>query len=328
MCINPIEIINYNTKEIKTVKCGKCILCRRKKCREWAIRLINESKYYKKMCMVTLTFKPKFLMRPIVKKLKKYHTIKNKEMPCKTIRKVEKYETIISPEYINDVKKTGWLFTFFNKKLRRILDKKEIKYAFYAVGEHGTEKTHRAHWHVILFGVGIEDLEAINIGNSKKRKPIYYSKIIEKAWNYKKMEIGKHTISEVTGATIKYVANYTMKKMYHNGNELYKTTMRFSNQNKIGIKWARRNHKELRKGYLKDDEGQKYAIPKQYYLEMKRFENEITNESMNQTAIIIEQKKDEKIKELLEKGMLSKEELLKKAKKLENRLKLQERSTE
>ena len=120
-----------------------------------------------------------------------------------------------------------------------------------------------------------------------------------------------------------------MKKMYKNIKEdkKYPTTMRFSNQQKIGIKWARKYHKELRKGYLLDNENQKYNIPKGYYKEMLRYQNSLENETMTQTAIEIEQKQIELINKLKEKGLLTREEIKKKAEKLRNKYKKIDRDT-
>lgn len=325
MCINPIKIINKQTNEEITVPCGKCIICRRKKCREWALKLYHEGQYYKKMCMVTLTFRPNFLLKPKIKELVKYKTKTDKETGEKKKEKI-KYKTIISPKYITDVKLTGWLVTLFIKKLRKHFENTNINFAYFAVGEHGSQNTHRAHWHILFFGIDKETLESVNIGKSKKNKEIYFSKIIDEKWSYDKVKIGQHTISDVTTSTIKYVANYTMKKMYNNGNK-YPVTMRFSNQNKIGKKWARKYHKELRKGVLEDNDGNKYSVPKSYYNEMLRYYGDIDNKSMEQTAREIEYKKEELIEKLKKKGLLTEEEIMKKAKKMEYRYKNSERDT-
>lgn len=333
MCINPIEINDPRNKGEKIkVPCRKCILCRRKQCRTWAIRLYHESQYHAKMCMITLTFRPKFLMRPKIKTLTKYHRIKEKD-GNKLIEGYhhrvwkEKYQTMISPVYITDVRKTGWLLTLFMKKLRKYLQKQDIYISYFAVGEHGTQNTHRAHWHVLIFGIDKDTLQSVSVGQSKKNKEIYFSKIVHDLWSYENYHIGQHTISDVTSATIKYVANYTMKKMYKNvsKNKQYPTIMRFSNQNKIGTKWARRFHKELRKGYLLDNENQKYSIPKQYYEEMLKYESNLENASMNDTAEIIEQNKNDMIQKMLKNGLFSEENIKNKAKKLEARYKNQER---
>lgn len=323
MCINPRKII-VNNEEV-TVSCGKCILCRRKKCRTWAIKLYNESLYHKNMCMVTLTFRPKFLLTPKIKELTKYKTKTTKT--GEKIRKKIKYTTMINPTYIKDVKKTGWLVTLFIKKLRKHFDKYNIKFSYYAVGEHGTQNTHRAHWHIIFFGIGLSQLECVINGKSKKNKDTYFSPIIHKAWTYEKMYIGLHTVSEVNSKTIKYVANYTMKKMYNNKDEKFITTMRFSNQSKIGLKFARKYHKEMRKGYLLDADNIKYNIPKAYEYELERYKTEKHNNNMTETLEIVQSLKDDFIKKAQKNGLLKEEEIKKKAKKLEIKYKNIERDT-
>lgn len=294
MCEDPIDIYHKEKGWIK-VKCGKCTLCRKNKCRDWAIKLIKEKEYYNKACMLTVTFRLKFLLKPFIKKLVKFKT---KRQADGTIKKWKiKYTEQITPEYIKDVKRTGWLLTLFLKKMRKELSKTTTYISYFAVGEHGTKNTHRAHWHILIFGISKEDLESIYIGKSGKNKDIFFSPIIDKLWSYKKIKIGKHTISDVTDATVKYVANYTMKKLYTGGGKL-PVVMRFSNQNKIGIKWARYNHKEMRKGYLSDNEGKKYRIPPGFLYELKRYENDYWNSSKNETLAIIETLLEEKIKEI------------------------------
>lgn len=324
MCLYPKTMI-VKGEEVK-VSCGRCILCRRKKCRTWAIKLYNESLYHSKMCMITLTFSNEFLLRPRLKELKKFKTITNKETKQKEIKTI-KYKTMISPYYTQDVKKTGWLITLFMKKLRKELDKYNIKFSYFAVGEHGDKKK-RAHWHIIFFGIDNKILNGVNIGNSGKNKTIYYSKLIEKCWNYDKMNIGIHTISDVNSKTIKYVANYTMKKMYKNEKEKYPTIMRFSNQSKIGIKYARKYHKNLRNNYITDGDNIKYTIPKTYLNEMERYAYKKHNKEMDKTADIIRTNKDNLINKLLKSGILKMENLRKKAKRLEIQQKMQKRDIE
>lgn len=323
MCESPIEIIRDGEK-IK-VPCRKCILCRRKKCREWALKLTHEAQYHKKMCMITLTFRPKFLLKPKIKELTKY---KQRRKHDGTTEKIKiKYKTMISPKYITDVKLTGWLVTLFIKKLRKELSKNDTFISMFAVGEHGSQNTHRAHWHILFFGIDAKTLGSVPIGKSKKNKDILWSPLIDKLWSYDKVKIGMHSISEVTASTIKYVANYTMKKMYKaNENKTYPTIMRFSNQAKIGRKWARKYHKEMRKGYLQDQDGIKYSLPKAYIEELTRYDTTF-DENMKQTAMKVEILKDEMIEKLKKAGMLSKEELKKKARRLEIKYKREERDT-
>lgn len=326
MCENPITIQHAETKELIKVKCGKCVICRTKKCRQWAIKLSNEGLYHKNMCMLTLTFRPKFLLRPKWKKLKK---TKTKQLNDGTIKKEYiKYTTLISPKYITDVRLTGWLITLFIKKLRKEMDKKNIKFSYFAVGEHGTQSTHRAHWHILFFGIDKDILESVNVGLSKKNKEIFFSPIIDELWSYENMKIGHHTISEVTSATVKYVANYTMKKMYNNTTQsTYPTIMRFSNQSKIGTKWARKFHKEMRKGYIQDQDGAKYTIPESYLKEMFRYGSSYENWQKWETGEIIENLKEEYMIKLRNAGLLSLEEMKKKAHRIKSKLSKENRDT-
>lgn len=325
MCTNPITVII--DKEEKTFSCGKCILCRKKKAREWAIKLIKEAEYHKKMCMVTLTFRPKFLNSGLYKELTKTKIKKDPRTGEKKTIKI-KYPTVVNPTYINDVKKTKWLVTLFIKKLRKEMSKKNINFSYYAVGEHGSNNTHRAHWHILFYGIDENTLNAVEIGKSKRNKKILFSNLIDEKWSYEGKKCGQHTISEVTEQTIKYVANYTLKKIRQNTQKNYPFTMQFSNQAKIGYKWIRKYHKDLRKGYIEDQQRCKYYITKNIKKELLRFEHQEENESMNQTVIAIEEYQHKLIERMKEKGLLKKEEIEKRAKKAEERLKLQDRDYE
>ncbi|MGN1040001.1 MAG: hypothetical protein ACI4QL_01070 [Candidatus Fimimonas sp.] len=60
MCINPITIPvkrkgaeNYSPQ---TIKCGKCTECLEAKAREWAFRIMDETKFHEQNCFITLTY--------------------------------------------------------------------------------------------------------------------------------------------------------------------------------------------------------------------------------------------------------------------------------
>lgn len=80
----------------------------------------------------------------------------------------------------------------FFKRLRKSLNHK-IKY--YACGEYGS-KTYRAHYHAIIFGLGVPDL-----------------KLIEDAWREDGTEIGHVDIGLCEMKSIHYVAGYVTKKI-------------------------------------------------------------------------------------------------------------------
>lgn len=285
MCINPQEIKSYDGQEYK-VPCGKCILCRVKRAQNWAIKLIKESYYHKKICMVTLTFDPKKLLE---------HECGSNVMWSKNLK--------YSKEH----------FQKFMKRLRKKFPSGKISY--FKIGEYG-EKHKRAHYHVIFYGLDINDLKCKKCGMSKKNKEIYTSKIIDDAW-----KLGICTVSECNNAVIKYVANYSLKKIKTTKNDDWrKPIMSFSNRNKIGIKWARRNHREFRKGYIEDSEHQKYGIPRSWKKELNRLSVFGPDNKKIKTLLEIENKIIEYFENAQKTGALSRENLLKKAKKLEYRI--------
>lgn len=285
MCIN-LQTVRSSEGEEYKVPCGKCILCRMKRAQNWAIKLIKESYYHKKMCMVTLTFDPKKLID---------HECGSNVMYSKNL------------EYSKEH------FQKFMKRLRKKFPSGKISY--FKIGEYG-EKHKRAHYHVIFYGLGIEDLECKLAGMSNKSKEIYTSKIIDEAW-----KLGICTVSECNNAVIKYVANYSLKKIKNTKeNDWRKPKMSFSNRNKIGIKWCRRNHREMRKGYLEDSEHQRYGIPRSWKKELEKHSMFKPNKEHIKTLLEIENKIVEYIENATKTGALTKENLLKKAKILEYRV--------
>jgi len=111
------ERIEYTDKIAsgKTVPCGKCIICRKNRSHEWAIRCIHEARYHKDNCFITLTYDEQ-----------------NVPMTDKGILTLKKAD----------------LQKFF-KRFRKEYSETKIKYL--ACGEYG-ERTYRPHYHILLFG--------------------------------------------------------------------------------------------------------------------------------------------------------------------------------
>lgn len=298
MCINPKKINHIYTGEEITIPCGKCILCRKKRSQNWAIRLIKEGLYHTNMTMLTLTFDSKKL----------------EENPD------------ADESWAHDLNKSLIHFQKFMKRFRKYFKEKSISY--FKVGEYG-EKRKRAHYHVLIYGIKKEDFKDVKPWEmSKSNKMTYISDKLNKLW-----QLGICTISDVNNATIKYVANYTLKKIRtgetKNNNEYYKPKMSFSNKNKIGIKWLRKHHKDIRKGYVIDSDGIKYGIPKRWKFELKRWEEQIDdigyNNEMYKTAMILENYYNELFEKMPK--AIEMENLKKKAEKLEYLIKLKIRDT-
>lgn len=101
------------------VPCGKCLLCRISKRKEWVLRIFHEADYWDKKSFVTLTY--------------------NDE-------NIPKGGSLVKADLQNFFKRL--------RKCRYENGKSKIKY--YACGEYG-DRTYRPHYHVLFFGIGTDD---------------------------------------------------------------------------------------------------------------------------------------------------------------------------
>lgn len=242
MCTNPRKIII--NKEEHTVKCGKCDTCRRERQSEWAIKLINEAKYHKKACFITLTFDNKKLMD------------KNSQ--------AVKYGADLS--FIFHIENSKEYFQKFMKRLRKKLGK---RITYYHVGEYG-EKTKRPHHHLILFGENFDN-ERIEIQKSKTGHIQYWSPTVDETW-----ACGRTSVQDCNENNIIYISQYAIKKFKANEeeNKKYKAKQTFSNRSKMSTKWVRRNYNEIIKGYIETEDHKKFRIPKSYKESLKKSDYE------------------------------------------------------
>ena len=160
--------------------CGQCLPCRINRRRVWTLRLMLESFYHEKASFVTLTYRDSDLPYGL----------------CSGLPVLEKRDCQL------------WL-----KRLRKQFSGTEIRY--YLAGEYGS-KTHRPHYHAILFGVGPDQLDPEFLvyggksggesGLEKRTTPL------SKTWPYGLVHVG-----EVTRESIQYVAGYVTKKITKKG---------------------------------------------------------------------------------------------------------------
>lgn len=216
MCLLPLP--NYNITSIAYRKgvtefdCGACPECLKKRSNVWALRAVYESKLHVNSCMVTLT----------------YDSFKNGKNGV---------ENPVDPNlHVNkrDVQ-------LFFKRLRKRFGN-GIKYI--ACAEYGS-RTHRAHYHCILFGVKFDD--AAYYKKSKRNHPIYMSKTLTDLWGH-----GICTIDSVTikGSIARYCTKYCAKSRSDD------TFMLCSH--KIGFESLRRDFNGI--SYWVD--GRQYPIPR------------------------------------------------------------------
>ena len=160
--------------------CGQCLPCRINRRRVWTLRLMLESYFHEKASFVTLTYRDDDLPFDL----------------CSGLPLLEKRDCQL------------WL-----KRLRKSLGRPGIRY--YLAGEYGT-KTHRPHYHAILFGVAPEELDSQYVfyaGKSGGEKGIEKRvTLLSRTWPYGLVHVG-----EVTPQSIQYVAGYVTKKFTKKG---------------------------------------------------------------------------------------------------------------
>lgn len=169
--------------------CRHCVGCRLDKSREWANRILLEQLYHQDTWFITLTYDdqhlpPAYPVDPATGEILSVHA------------------TLVK----DDLKR-------FFKRLRFNSGQ---KLRYYAAGEYGSQ-TYRPHYHVIVFGLRLDDLKVLrhNFGGD----PYYTSDFIAKCWPF-----GLHVIGRVTFESAAYVARYTIKKATHGYTQEYYQT--------------------------------------------------------------------------------------------------------
>lgn len=189
--------------EIIKLPCRKCYGCRLAYSKEWAVRLIHESMFHEKSCFVTLTYDNDHLP------------------PCEGFS-----GGTLNPDDV----------TLFLKRLR----KKIGEFRYFYCGEYG-DKTHRAHYHLILFGEDFSfDRELYHVNRTKDY--LWTSKTLENTW-----KCGYCPFGAVSFDSCSYVARYIIKKQIGNGaDEFYggrvPEFVRMSRMPGIGFEWIRGNY--------------------------------------------------------------------------------------
>ena len=182
------------------VPCGRCINCQMQKRKDMSVRLAHEASQHENCCFLTLTYNddnvPTTDWNAIGCPRKQFDNGLG-SLPSLTL-------------FPRDVQ-------LFMKRLRRRLEYhygvKGIRY--FAVGEYGG-RTHRPHYHVLIFGWCPTDLVYHKM---HKGNVVYRSSLIEDLWTTidradpsKRVSLGYSSVSEVTPFVAKYAARYVTKK--------------------------------------------------------------------------------------------------------------------
>lgn len=172
------------------IPCGQCLECRLNHSRMWADRMVLESMYHDESWFVTLTYDDDHL-----ETVQRYYADPDtgEAQPVLSLNKRD--------------------LQLFLKRLRKNTGQK-VRY--YAAGEYGT-KTHRPHYHLIIFGLHLPP-DDLTLLSSNKYGEYYRSSIIEQCWPN-----GYVMASSVTWRTCAYVARYVTKKLNGGDRDFYTT---------------------------------------------------------------------------------------------------------
>lgn len=247
-CVKPVLLksqAHEGAPQGLLVACGKCLMCRIARRREWAMRLTHELDYHENAIFLTLTYDDD-----------------NLPWKIKTQLTEDEKNTDIPTLYLSDyptLKKTD--LQLFIKRLRQNLkrakDERIIKY--FACGEYG-DLTQRPHYHAIIFGLNPQcSIDRDYIIQAWKYCDWNVKQIIDNAFGF------------VEADSITYVSKYINKEYSgKKSEEEYKNKNResiFSLKSQgIGKQFALDNKKYLYRQEL-TFKGVPVTIPR-YYIEL------------------------------------------------------------
>lgn len=192
------------------VPCGRCVACKVAHSREWATRLMHEAHMHDRSVYLTLTLDDERITDDMASNLR-----------------------------------VAELQQFF-RRLRKKLSPHRIKY--YACGEYG-EKNGRAHYHAIVFGIGMSPAER---------------RLITDVWGLGNVHFGM-----VEYDSCRYVADYIMKKYngkvqqekYGNKQQPFQLS-----SNGLGLEFIKKYGEQLKANLTVLVKGKQTGLPR-YYVE-------------------------------------------------------------
>lgn len=190
--VYPLSTRNPMAYETLTLPCGQCIGCRLDYSRGWANRMMLELPYHETAYFLTLTYDDDHVPMDM------YLSVDDDGFDDDGVvddGAIHKHLSLtLRPDDLRD----------FIKRLR---DNQAYHHArkisYYAVGEYGSQ-TARPHYHAIIYGLRLDDLEPFGGANGYT---YYRSPTIERLWTY-----GFSSVCNVSWETCAYCARYMLKK--------------------------------------------------------------------------------------------------------------------
>lgn len=222
------ESLSKDYPDAIKLPCGKCSGCRAAKCREWADRMILELDHSGDAVFLTLTYNDACL--PV------FLNLETGQVEASLLKR--------------DLQ-------LFMKRLRKRFKNRELR--MYACGEYGST-THRPHYHMILYGVSLQDFPDLSPRGTNELGQQYFSSdfLANEVWKN-----GFCLLSDVSWNTMAYVSRYVKKKDYGLASEEYTnriTQPEFSVMSRnpgIGMYYVQEHEdwKDKTKYYLSSDRG-------------------------------------------------------------------------
>lgn len=191
---NPVSIpvvSSYSDAVVRdfiTLPCGRCAGCRMAYSKQWSARCMAELQQHDSAAFLTLTYN-------------------NDHLPVNAYGDDENGEAIKS----TSLRKRE--LQLFIKRLRRAFPDQQLRY--FACGEYGSaENTFRPHYHLIVFGLKLNDLKFFK--RDHRGYDHYTSESVSRVWSDPDTHESKGfvDVEQVNSKTCAYVARYTLKKLY------------------------------------------------------------------------------------------------------------------
>lgn len=174
--------------EFVPIPCGQCVGCRLEHSRQWAVRCMLESEYHTSNYFITLTYD-------------------NDNVP------INDYIDLETGEYRQSMSLCKKDLQDFIKRLRSHFDYNDCNgFRYFACGEYG-DRTARPHYHMIAFGLELDDLE---LYQHSEIGDLFNSPLLTEKWGK-----GHVVIGNVTFDSCAYVSRYIMKKQKGAGASIY-----------------------------------------------------------------------------------------------------------
>lgn len=241
------------------VPCRKCPACLLARTNEWGFKLMQEDKIHERSYFVTLTMTNETM---------------NMVKGTLTKKKDTRY-TNITPNGFMSLRKQD-LQNFFKRLRKEINGTTKLKY--YAVGEYGS-KTYRPHYHIILFGATILQ--------------------IEQAWSLNGKLLGEVTCDPVNGASIAYTAKYINKgkliPLFKTDDRLpeFQLTSQSMGVNYITPQIVRYHNHDITRNYVTLDGGVKIGLPPSFKRKIYDEETRKKQAKLIQTKILQDEEQDQ-----------------------------------